>query len=339
MEKISMSKKLVIILPFVMTVFSLFFLSGCNKEVNLQNSVESMSFAPDVPPQITRTFADTVRVYLNATMKDIELAPNVMYHAWTFNDHVPGPFLRTRVGDILEVHVTNSDHTGMLHNVDFHAVTGPGGGSILTSVAPGQTRVAYFKMMHPGLFVYHCATQPMTAHISNGMYGMILVQPKSGLPSVDHEYYVMQSEFYTTAPVKDSLFVEYSPEDGAREDPRFVVFNGSTDALMGYRALKAKTGETVRIYFGNIGPNKISSFHIVGCIMDKVYREGDLVSEPARSIQTTLVPAGGAVVVEVKPIVPGNYIMLDHSMFRMEKGAMGILSVEGEPRPDIYSGQ
>jgi copper-containing nitrite reductase len=339
MEKVLTPKKLAIVLPFFITIFSFFFLSGCNKEVNLQDTVTSMSFAPDVPPPIMRTFADTVRVYLNASMKDIAIAPNVMYHAWTFNDHVPGPFLRARVGDILEVHVTNSDHTGMLHNVDFHAVTGPGGGSILTSVASGQTRIAYFKMMHPGLFVYHCATQPMTAHISNGMYGMILVQPKGGLPPVDHEYYVMQSEFYTTAPTKDSLFVEYAPEDGTREDPRFVVFNGSTVALMGNGALKAKTGETVRIYFGNIGPNKISSFHIVGCIMDKVYREGDLVSEPARSIQTTLVPAGGAAVVEVQPIVPGAYILLDHAMFRMEKGAMGLLVVKGEPRPDIYRGQ
>ncbi|MDE3058222.1 MAG: nitrite reductase, copper-containing [Bacteroidota bacterium] len=323
----------------LLSVFSFLSLTGCGKNVNLQEQIESMSFAPDVPPPITRTYSDTVRVYLNASMKDIALAQNVMYHAWTFNDHVPGPFLRTRVGDVLEVHVSNSDNTGMLHNIDFHAVTGPGGGSLLTSVAPGQTRVAYFKMMHPGLFIYHCATHPMTAHISNGMYGVILVQPKDGLPKVDHEYYVMQSEFYTTAPVKDSLFVQYSPEDGMREDPRFVVFNGSTDALLGNGALRAKTGETVRIYFGNIGPNKISSFHIVGCIMDKVYREGDLVSEPARSVQTTLVPAGGAAVVEVQPIVPGAYILVDHSMFRTEKGAMGILNVHGEPRPDVYSGQ
>ncbi len=334
-------KKLCVLKNAAPSLLILLFLaiSGCNRSADLKTPIESMSFAPNVPPPITRTYEDTVRVYLSASMKDIEISPGVMYHAWTFNDHVPGPFLRTRLGDILEVHITNHDNTGMLHNVDFHAVTGPGGGSILTNVAPGQTRIAYFKMMHPGLFLYHCATHPMTAHISNGMYGTILVQPKSGLPQVDHEYYVMQSEFYTTAPVKDSLFVEYSPEDGMREDPRFVVFNGSADALMGSGALQAKTGETVRIYFGNIGPNKISSFHIVGCIMDKVYREGDLVSDPARSIQTTLVPAGGAVVVEVQPIVPGAYILLDHAMFRTEKGAMGLLVVKGEPRPDIYNGQ
>lgn len=339
MKKFFLLKESATFLLMLVMAFFLLVVAGCSKDANLHDPVESMSFAPNVPPPITRTYSDTVRVYLNASMKDIAIAPKVMYHAWTFNDHVPGPFLRTRVGDILEVHVSNSDSTGMLHNIDFHAVTGPGGGSVITNVAPGQTRVAYFKMLHPGLFIYHCATHPMTAHISNGMYGMILVQPEKNLPKVDHEYYVMQSEFYTTPQTNNSLFVQYSPEDGMREDPRFVVFNGNTDALMGDGALKAKTGETVRIFFGNIGPNKISSFHIVGCIMDKVYREGDLVSEPARSIQTTLVPAGGAAVVEVQPIVPGAYVLVDHSMFRTEKGAMGLLMVKGVPRPDVYSGQ
>ncbi len=121
-----------------------------------------------------------------------------------------------------------------------------------------------------------------------------------------------------------------------KEHPLFVVFNGRAGSLFGEGALTAKTGETVRIYFGNIGPNLISSFHVIGEIFDRVYREASLVSPPARSIQTTLVPAGGATVVEFKVEVPGAYTLVDHAIFRIEKGAIGYLNVEGEPRPDLY---
>ena len=317
----------------------LLFVSGCSPTASPGETPSSVSFVPETPPPISRTNADTVRVDLNATMHTISLAPGVLYHAWTFNDHVPGPFIRARVNDILQVTITNSDPTGMLHNVDFHSVMGPGGGADVTNVAQGQRRVGTFKLLSPGLFIYHCATRPMTAHIANGMYGMILVEPEKPLPRVDREYAVTQSEFYTTRPTKNSTFVEYSPENGLREDPQYVLFNGAGAALMGDHALRARIGESIRIYFGNIGPNKISSFHIVGLTFDKVYREGDLVSPPGRFIQTTLVPAGGAAVVDVTPKVPGTYTLLDHSMFRTEKGAMGQLVVEGAPQPQIYSGQ
>jgi copper-containing nitrite reductase len=319
--------------------FTVLALAGCNGEQRLQSESISTAYAPSVPPPVTRTKPDTVRASLNATIHDIALAEGVLYHAWTFNDHVPGPFIRARVGDILEVRVTNSDTTGMLHNIDFHAVTGPGGGGDLTNVSRGQERIAWFRLLHPGLFVYHCAARPMTAHIANGMYGLMLVEPEHGLPAVAHEYYVMQSEFYTTPPRKDSAYVDYSPENGLREDPQYVLFNGDYAALLGPRALKASTGESVRIYFGNIGPNKVSSFHIVGAVFDKLYREGDLVSEPARSVSVTAIPAGGAAVVELTPEVPGIYTLLDHSIFRTEKGAMGQLAVSGQPRPDIYNGR
>ncbi len=321
------------------TAVLLLVLSGCGHPGSPGDTMSSVSFVPATPPPITRKYADTIRVDLNATMHTIALAPGILYRAWTFNDHVPGPFIRARVNDILQVTVTNSDPTGMLHNVDFHAVMGPGGGAEVTTVAPGKSRVGTFKLVSPGLFVYHCATNPMTAHIANGMYGMILVEPEKPLPRADREYAVMQSEFYTTAPVKDSAYVDYSPENGLREEPQYVLFNGTAGALMGKHALKANVGESVRIYFGNIGPNKIASFHIVGLAFDRVYREGDLVSPPGRHIQTTLVPAGGSVVVDVRPEVPGTYTLLDHSIFRTEKGAIGQLMVEGPPRPDIYSGQ
>lgn len=292
------------------------------------------AYAPNVPPPITRSAAATLEVHLETKMTPITLAPGVGYDAWTFNDRVPGPFIRARVGDTLEMHLTNNDTSGMWHNIDLHAVTGPGGGGAVTLAMQGEEKVATFKLLHPGLFVYHCAAPPVPDHIANGMYGLILVEPRHGLPAVDREFYVMQSEFYTD-PASGGQAM-YSPSDGADEHPRFVVFNGQVGALTDTSALQAATGERVRIFFGNAGPNLISSFHLIGEIFDKVYREGDLLSRPGRSIQTTLVPAGGATVVDLGLDVPGTYVLVDHAIFRTAKGALGHLVVSGADRPDIY---
>ena len=296
----------------------------------------TLTYAPEVPPPIMRKGPAIVEVHLDSGTQVMEVAPNLKYQFWTFNGHVPGPFIRVRVGDTLEVHVTNSDKSGMPHNVDFHAVTGPGGGATVLTGVEGEEKVAYFKMLHPGLFIYHCAAPPVMDHIANGMYGLILVEPKRGLPKVDREFYILQSEIYTKEPTEGQALLEFSHEEGLKEHPRFVVFNGRSGSLTGDRVLKAETGERVRIYFGNAGPNLTSSFHVIGEIFDNVYREADLVSPPARSIQTTLVPAGGATVVEFSLEVPGNYTLVDHAIFRVEKGAVGYLQVEGKPRHDIY---
>jgi len=298
-----------------------------------------LTFAPGVPPPITRTKPAVVRVRLDSNVQVTEVTAGQTYQFWTFNGHVPGPFIRARVGDTLEIHHTNSDASGMPHNVDFHAVTGPGGGAPVTTVTQGEERVAWFKLLHPGLYIYHCAAPPVMDHIANGMYGLILVEPAKGLPKVDREFYVLQSEFYTKEPVEGVAQLDFSHEEGVREHPRFVVFNGRVGSLVGEGALAAKTGERVRIYFGNAGPNLISSFHVIGEIFDRVYREADLVSPPGRSIQTTLVPAGGATVVEFGVEVPGTYTLVDHAIFRVEKGAVGFLTVEGDPRHDIYVSQ
>lgn len=293
-----------------------------------------MAYAPEVPPPITRSQPAVLEVHLETTAVPIALASGVTYEAWTFNDHVPGPMIRARVGDVLEMHLVNSDTNGMPHNIDLHAVTGPGGGASVTLAMQGEEKVATFRLMHPGLFVYHCATSPVPDHVANGMYGLILVEPKRGLRPVDREFYVLQSEFYTTEPVAG--VATYSRADGEAEHPRYVVFNGSTTSLLGMNALQAATGERVRIYVGNAGPNLVSSFHVIGEIFDRVYREGDLVSRPARSLQTTLVPAGGAAVVEFDVEVPGTYMLVDHAIFRTGKGAAGHLVVTGDERPDIY---
>ena len=298
-----------------------------------------LTYAPEVPPPITRRKPAVVEIHLDSSPLEAEIGSDVKYLFWAFNGHVPGPFIRARVGDILEVHATNSDTSGMPHNIDFHAVTGPGGGAKVTTVVEGEEKVAWFKLLHPGLFIYHCAAPPVMDHIANGMYGLILVEPEQGLPKVDREFYVLQSDFYTEEPVEGAKRLKFSHEEGLKEHPRFVVFNGRVGSLTGEGVLKAKTGERVRIYFGNAGPNLISSFHLIGEIFDRVYREGDLVSPPARSIQTTLVPAGGACVVEFDLEVPGTYTLVDHAIFRVEKGAVGFLEVEGKPRHDLYVAQ
>jgi len=266
------------------------------------------------------------------------LADGVQYQYWGFNGTVPGPMIRVRVGDTVELHLHNPATNKFPHNVDLHAVNGPGGGAGANLAPPGQTEVVTFKALSPGLFMYHCASPVpnIPAHIANGMYGMILVEPEGGLPKVDHEYAVVQSEFFTM-PSKDKGVYELSMEKGLAEHPDHVVFNGKDGALTGEGELKANVGETVRLYFGNIGPNSVSSFHIIGEIFDKVYVEGAIGGLINQNVQTTLVPSAGAVILEFKVDVPGAYLLVDHSIFRVAKGALGFLSVEGEPNLSIFN--
>jgi nitrite reductase (NO-forming) len=238
----------------------------------------------------------------------------------------------------VEFHLSNRPDSRMPHNIDLHAVTGPGGGATSSLVSPGQTATFVFTALNPGLYVYHCATAPVGMHVANGMYGLILVEPREGLPPVDREYYVMQSEFYTAGGYGEPGLQPFSMEKALREDPDYVVFNGAVGALAGDNALTAEVGETVRLFVGNGGPNLVSSFHVIGEIFDKVYTEAG--SAHTRNVQTTLVPAGGATMVEFRLEVPGNYILVDHSIFRaFNKGALGFLRVTGPPDSLIYSGQ
>ena len=334
-----MTKHLVVILLAAGLFVAPSFVMAKGKAAALPVEEAKLTFAPEVPPPIARRSPALVTVHLEGGAKEMEITPGVKYKYWTFNGHVPGPFIRARVGDTMELHITNSDDSGMPHNVDFHAVTGPGGGAKVTTVVQGEERVAWFQLRHPGLFIYHCAAPPVMDHIANGMYGLILVEPAKGLPKADHEYYVLQSEFYTKDAADDATLLEFSHEHGVLEHPKFVVFNGHVGALTNDNAITAKTGEKVRIFFGNIGPNLISSFHVIGEIFDNVYREGDLISPPAHSVQTTLVPAGGATAVEFGVEVPGDYTLVDHAIFRVEQGAVGFLKVTGEPRHDIFRSQ
>lgn len=264
------------------------------------------------------------------------LANGSTYKYWTFNNKVPGPMVRIRVGDTVTVNVSNAKEATHIHSVDFHAVTGPGGGAAVTQVAPGQTKSFTFKALHPGLFVYHCATPMVAQHITNGMYGMILVEPEGGLSKVDREFYVMQGELYTAQKHGSQGLQEFSLEKLLDENPEHMMFNGSMDALSEKYKLQATVGETVRIFFGVGGPNLTSSFHVIGEVFDKVYDQASLTSPPLTDVQTTLVPPGGATMVEFKVDVPGNYILVDHALSRMEKGLSGVLSVTGKEDHTIF---
>jgi nitrite reductase (NO-forming) len=225
----------------------------------------------------------------------------------------------------------------MIHSVDFHAATGPGGGATYTQTDPGEEKVLEFKALSPGLFVYHCATPMVAHHIANGMYGLILVEPEGGLPPVDHEFYVMEGEIYTQGVFGQKGSQEFSVEKLLHESAEYVVFNGAVDALTSQHPMRVKTGETVRIFFGVGGPNYTSSFHVIGEIFDKVYPFADILSPPLKNVQTVTVPAGGAAIVEFKVEVPGRYLLVDHALSRLERGLIGFILAEGEPRPDIYN--
>ncbi|PTY05953.1 nitrite reductase, copper-containing [Opitutaceae bacterium EW11] len=294
---------------------------------------------PQVPPPITRRHAAHVILQLEVREQVMRMADGVDYTFWTFGGSVPGSFLRVREGDLVEFHLNNHPSSKLPHNIDLHAVNGPGGGAASTFTAPGHSSQFTFQALNPGLYVYHCATAPVPMHIGNGMYGLILVEPKNGLPPVDREYYVMQGDFYTTGPNGEPGLQSFDMAKSIDERPTYVLFNGAVGSLVGDRALTAKVGETVRLFFGVGGPNLTSSFHIIGEIFDRVYPEGAL-NQPQENVQTTMVPSGGAVMVEFKVNVPGTYVMVDHSLSRaFNKGALGMLKVDGPANRVIYSGK
>ena len=291
----------------------------------------------NVPPPLTRKAPATVRIDLETIEIEAHLDANSRYRFWTFNGTVPGPFQRVRVGDTVEVHLKNNEESWFAHNVDFHAVTGPGGGASLGAPGPGESYSFKFKALNPGLYVYHCAVSPVALHIANGMYGLILVEPEDGLAPVDQEFYVMQGEIYTEESFGSSGLLNESYDKLIDERAEYLVFNGHVGALTDHYPLRAKVGETVRIYFGVGGPNYTSAFHVIGEIFDKAYLHGSLLTPPLESVQTILVAPGGAAIVEFKCEVPGRFVLVDHALSRAERGLAGYLFVEGDENPDIFS--
>jgi len=330
----------IIILLSTATLISMVIIQGCEKNESMRGTeFAKLTYAPDVPSPIMRDHPTKVIVNLETKQVVGRLADGVEYPFWTFGGKVPGKFIRIKVGDLVEFHLHNSPTSTMPHNIDMHAVTGPGGGAPVSETLPGHSSVFSFRAERAGLFIYHCATQPVPLHIANGMYGLILVEPKDGLDPVDKEFYVMQSEFYTKDDYGTPGLQQFSMEKALAENPTYVVFNGSVGSLTNSNALQARVGDKIRMFVGNIGPNKISSFHIIGEIFDKVYDYGGK-DVTQRNVQTVLIPAGGAVIVEFTVKVPGTYLLVDHSIFRaFNKGAIGMLKVSGEPNKEIFSGK
>lgn len=316
--------------------------ASANGTIHLQHAAytgETMPIvrpAAEVPPAAGTRKPQLVKLELETIERMGELGDGTTYRYWTFNGQVPGPFVRVRVGDTVDVMLKNHEDSWMPHNVDFHAVTGPGGGGVATLADPGQSAGFQFQALAPGLYVYHCAVPTAAQHIANGMYGMILVEPEGGLPPVDREYYVMQGEIYTEQAFGVQGEATESYDKLLAELPEYYVFNGAAGALTGDNALEAKVGETVRIYFGVGGPNKTSSFHMIGEIFDTVYDLGSLTSPPLTNVQTLTVPPGGAVAVDFKVDVPGSYMLVDHALSRAARGLVGQLVVEGDEQPDIF---
>ncbi len=293
---------------------------------------------PNVPPPVARNYPAKVIVELEVVEKEMPISEGVNYTFWTFGGTVPGSFIRVRQGDTVEFHLKNHPSSKMPHNIDLHGVTGPGGGAASSFTAPGHESQFSFKALNEGIYVYHCATAPVGMHVANGMYGLILVEPPQGLPKVDHEFYVMQGDFYTTGKYREKGNQPFDMEKAIAEQPTYVLFNGAEGSLTGDKAMQVKTNQTVRMFVGNGGPNLVSSFHVIGAIFDKVRFEGGSTAQT--NVQTTLIPAGGAAIAEFRTRVPGSYVLVDHSIFRaFNKGALAILKVSGPEDKAIYSGK
>lgn len=289
----------------------------------------------DIPPPITRT--ESAEVHIEITAKEVisEMAPGVYINYWTFDGAVPGPFLRVREGDTVVLTLHNDASSLHHHSIDLHAVTGPGGGAAATIVEPGESKTITFKALHAGLFVYHCAHPNVASHMAHGMYGLILVEPKEGMPAVDKELYVMQGEFYTTGDLGKKGLQIFDAQAMLDASPQYIVFNGRTKALT--ENMNGDVGQKIRMYVGNGGVNLISSFHVIGEVFNTVFPEAAL-RNPIHDVQTTLVPAGGATVVEFDLNYPGNYVLVDHALARLERGAWGVLHVAGDADESIFKG-
>lgn len=298
--------------------------------------VKDIGANPDsVPDPVNRSTSQLVKLHLTTKEVISEIAPGIYNNYWTFDGQVPGPMLRVREGDTVETSITNDATSLHEHNIDLHATTGPGGGASLSMVKPGETKTFTWKALQPGLYIYHCATSNVSVHNSHGQYGLILVEPKEGLPKVDKEFYIVQGELYTQGGIGQKGLVLFDPQALLDNQPTYVTFNGKVHSSP---IMKVKKGQTVRIYVGNGGVSLVSSFHIIGEIFDKVYIEGGLGNGAATNsnIQTTAVLPGGATIVEFKADVPGNYLLIDHALSRMNKGAWATLEVKGDPSPDIF---
>jgi nitrite reductase (NO-forming) len=307
-----------------------------------------VSYAPEVSAPINRDHqaAYEVRLEVLENVCTIDAEKGVKVSMWGYrvegDDQVtcgtPGPVLRGRVGDAVTITLTNLPENMHPHNIDFHAVTGQGGGAADLTVVPGETRSITVRLLYPGAFMYHCAYGDVPVHIMHGMYGMFIVDPATPLPPVEHEWAMMQSEWYLTATDASGL-ADIDKTAMTAENPTYVVFNGVVGALTGDNTLRMSVGDRARIYFVNEGLNLNSNFHPIGSHWDAVYPEAaTLPGNPIiRGSQSTLVVTGGGTVVELVAQVPQTILLVDHALTRtFYKGAVGTIVVDGQPNPEVF---
>ncbi|MFB6278173.1 MAG: copper-containing nitrite reductase [Salinibacter sp.] len=293
----------------------------------------------DVPPPADWSVPRTHQITLTCEEVTAEIEPGVEFSYMTFDGQVPGPMIRVRQGDTVEFTLENAPASAMPHNIDFHAVYGTGGGAEATMAPPGNAQSISFRAEYPGAFIYHCAVPNLDYHISSGMFGLIFVEPEEGLPPVDREFYLGQQEVYTDKPVGEDGSHAFDFEAMAREDPTYVLLNGQKHALTesAFGTMTAEVDETARVFFVNGGPNLTSSFHPIGNVWTKAWREGAIASEPERHVQTMTVAPGSCGVFEMNFPVPETIKLVDHALSRVvRKGFLGEITVEGKPKPDIF---
>ena len=288
----------------------------------------------DVPDPIGSRAPQTVQIQVKAKEVISEIADSIYFNYWTYDGSVPGPMMRVKEGDTVILTLENDESSLHPHNIDLHAVTGPGGGASVTLVEPGESRSVSWLAKHPGLYIYHCATSNVSTHNSHGQYGMILVEPTGGLPEVDKEFYIVQGELYTQGKLGKKGLVLFDSQALLDGIPNYVTFNGRVEDTP---RMQAEVGDRIRMYVGNGCVNLVSSFHVIGEIFDLVYPEGAIDDATTlKDVQTTAVLPGGATIVEFTVDVPGSYILVDHALARMNKGAWAILDVTGPEDTDIY---
>lgn len=287
-------------------------------EARVGTALDSAPIDPSAPPRAT---ARTVRVRFEIKETVIQVAKDVPYSAWTFQGRVPGPIVRVAQGDTVDFTLIN--RASMPHSMDFHAAQiAPN--KYYVNVNPNDSIHYQFTADVPGVFMYHCGTAPVAAHIANGMYGALIVDPRGARPAAKELVFV-QSEFYTSP---DSIKGPRTLAWGKLLElaPDYVVFNGRA-AQYAEHPISVKVNELLRLYVVNAGPNRISSFHVVGGIFERVFVDGSQAS-PLSGVQTAAVPVGGGSIFEIRLKQPGEYPFVTHAFADATKGAVGILSAK-----------
>ncbi len=269
---------------------------------------------------------DLVKVQMTLKDMDVEIAPGVFYKTWSFDGHgAPGPVVHVREGQTVEMTLTNGG--AIPHSIDFHAARiAPD--VAFKDVAPGDSFTFKFKANDPGVYMYHCGTKPVLAHIANGMYGAIVVEPKEGLPPADNEYVLVASEWYLNGDgIKEPASLDMAKARAM--EPDWTTFNGYANQYVTH-PLAADPGDTTRFWVVAAGPTLDTNFHVVGSILDRAWVDGDMTKFES-GVQTVGVPSGGGAVFDVKIDEPGHYPFVSHAFAHVDLGQVGLLKV-GNPK-------